>query len=169
MTPRQTGKSIPKSGTGFLSRVHIGDNRKDRRRRENTENNIPSYTSVTAILPSTVNRWGHGCRENENEKRRRGMATRDRTIGRCTFGGIRLTLLAATTRTLQPTYDLTKEWQIATQHANLWGPSPFPFENDALDQWRSTYPVKQCKSIICFTFGSGGARNEGICNCSMSR
>jgi formylglycine-generating enzyme required for sulfatase activity len=43
------------------------------------------------------------------------------------------------------TTDLAKEWQIAAQHANLWGPSPFPFENDAHDQWRGTSPVKSYK------------------------
>ena len=33
-------------------------------------------------------------------------------------------------------------WHIAQQYANLWGPGEFPEDNDALDGWRATSPVK---------------------------
>jgi sulfatase modifying factor 1 len=33
------------------------------------------------------------------------------------------------------------DWELANQHANLWGPDDFPNENNALDGWRATNPV----------------------------
>lgn len=33
-------------------------------------------------------------------------------------------------------------WEVANQHANLWGDSEFPIENLAKDGWRATSPVK---------------------------
>ncbi len=41
-----------------------------------------------------------------------------------------------------PVLDWTEEWEIAAKHANLWGPYHFPHENQALDGWRGTSPVK---------------------------
>eukprot|EP00977_Amphora_coffeiformis_P009516 scaffold2193_cov171-Amphora_coffeaeformis.AAC.22 len=34
------------------------------------------------------------------------------------------------------------DWEIASKYANLWGPKPFPWENDGVDGWRGTSPVK---------------------------
>lgn len=34
------------------------------------------------------------------------------------------------------------DWNVASQYANLWGNASFPFENDALDGWRGTSPIK---------------------------
>mmetsp|Transcript_27541 Transcript_27541/g.42400 ORF Transcript_27541/g.42400 Transcript_27541/m.42400 type:complete len:475 (-) Transcript_27541:217-1641(-) len=33
-------------------------------------------------------------------------------------------------------------WETASKHANLWGTGEFPEENDALDGWRGTSPIK---------------------------
>jgi len=34
------------------------------------------------------------------------------------------------------------DWELASKHANLWGPGNFPTENDAMDGYRATSPVK---------------------------
>jgi formylglycine-generating enzyme required for sulfatase activity len=34
------------------------------------------------------------------------------------------------------------DWNVSQKYANLWGNGTFPFENDALDGWRGTSPVK---------------------------
>ena len=34
------------------------------------------------------------------------------------------------------------DWEVASRYANLWGPKPFPWENDGVDGWRGTSPVK---------------------------
>jgi formylglycine-generating enzyme len=41
-----------------------------------------------------------------------------------------------------PHMDYTVEWSRAAQYSNLWGPKPFPWENDAHDGWRGTSPIK---------------------------
>jgi formylglycine-generating enzyme required for sulfatase activity len=33
-------------------------------------------------------------------------------------------------------------WEVANEHANLWGDSEFPNENEAKDGWRATSPIK---------------------------
>lgn len=35
-----------------------------------------------------------------------------------------------------------EDWTVAAQHANLWGTKAFPWENDAVDGWRGTSPIK---------------------------
>ena len=35
-----------------------------------------------------------------------------------------------------------EDWTVAAKYANLWGAQPFPWENDALDGWRGTSPVR---------------------------
>ena len=48
---------------------------------------------------------------------------------------------ASNNRTLY-TWGEEDTWDVANQHANLWGPGEFPHENDADDGWRATSPVK---------------------------
>jgi len=45
-------------------------------------------------------------------------------------------------RTLYAWGDDDEDWELASKHANLWGPGAFPHENDALDGYRATSPVK---------------------------
>jgi formylglycine-generating enzyme len=45
-------------------------------------------------------------------------------------------------RTLFAWGDADDDWELASKHANLWGPGAFPTENDALDGFRATSPVK---------------------------
>lgn len=35
-----------------------------------------------------------------------------------------------------------EDWRVASRYANLWGPKPFPWENDGHDGWRGTSPVQ---------------------------
>ena len=45
-------------------------------------------------------------------------------------------------RTIFAWGDDDSDWKLASKHANLWGPGKFPTENDALDGYRATSPVK---------------------------
>jgi formylglycine-generating enzyme required for sulfatase activity len=45
-------------------------------------------------------------------------------------------------RTLFAWGDEDDNWELASKHANLWGPGAFPFENDGLDGYRGTSQVK---------------------------
>mmetsp|Transcript_12389 Transcript_12389/g.31230 ORF Transcript_12389/g.31230 Transcript_12389/m.31230 type:complete len:488 (+) Transcript_12389:108-1571(+) len=45
-------------------------------------------------------------------------------------------------RTMYAWGDDDSDWELAAKHANLWGRGNFPYENDALDGFRATSPVK---------------------------
>eukprot|EP00531_Pseudo-nitzschia_arenysensis_P003876 CAMPEP_0116145378 /NCGR_PEP_ID=MMETSP0329-20121206/16557_1 /TAXON_ID=697910 /ORGANISM="Pseudo-nitzschia arenysensis, Strain B593" /LENGTH=485 /DNA_ID=CAMNT_0003640971 /DNA_START=71 /DNA_END=1528 /DNA_ORIENTATION=- len=45
-------------------------------------------------------------------------------------------------RTMYAWGDDDSDWELASRHANLWGPGNFPYENEALDGFRATSPVK---------------------------
>ncbi|KAG7343026.1 sulfatase-modifying factor [Nitzschia inconspicua] len=45
-------------------------------------------------------------------------------------------------RTLFAWGDADDDWELASKHANLWGPGVFPTENNAMDGFRATSPVK---------------------------
>jgi formylglycine-generating enzyme len=45
-------------------------------------------------------------------------------------------------RTLFIWGDVDSDWDLASKYANLWGPGEFPTENNALDGYRATSPVK---------------------------
>jgi len=45
-------------------------------------------------------------------------------------------------RTLYAWGDEDEDWELASKHANLWGPGKFPDENNATDGYRATSPVK---------------------------
>lgn len=45
-------------------------------------------------------------------------------------------------RTMYAWGDDDSDWELASKHANLWGPGRFPYENEALDGYRATSPVK---------------------------
>ncbi|VEU34931.1 unnamed protein product [Pseudo-nitzschia multistriata] len=45
-------------------------------------------------------------------------------------------------RTMFAWGDDDSDWELASKHANLWGPGAFPNENGALDGYRATSPVK---------------------------
>lgn len=37
--------------------------------------------------------------------------------------------------------DSSEDWDLASKHANLWGPGKFPTENEAVDGFKATSPV----------------------------
>ena len=45
-------------------------------------------------------------------------------------------------RTMYSWGDDDGDWDLASKHANLWGPGSFPNENEAADGYRATSPVK---------------------------
>ena len=55
---------------------------------------------------------------------------------------VRAKNIGPSNRTMYAWGDDDSDWELASKHANLWGPGSFPYENDALDGFRATSPVK---------------------------